>query len=146
MRPGPTSPQARSPVSGSTTTAPRPRRILRFSCVAGWASIQVFMAGATTIARRCARAYVERASSPIPRAIFARTSAVAGATARTSPQRASSMWSTAPDAGSHRSATTGAFERTESVSGVMNRCAAGVIRTRTDAPRSIRSRTSSAAL
>ncbi len=34
-RPGPTSPQARSPASGSTTVAPRAFRIARFSSVAG---------------------------------------------------------------------------------------------------------------
>ena len=145
-RPGPTSPQARSPASGSTTVAPRDLRIARFSSVAGWAHIHVFIAGARTSALRCPRAYVVRASSPIPRASFARTSAVAGAIARTSAQRASAMWSTAPDVASQRSATTGLFERTASVSGVMKRVAAGVMRTRTSAPPSTRARTISADL
>ncbi len=62
-RPGPVVPQASKPSSGSTMMCPRLRSVVRFSCVAGWVHMLLFIAGASTTRPVNARYMVVRKSS-----------------------------------------------------------------------------------
>ena len=68
MRPGPVSPQARSPSAGPITWIPSDRKVAMFRRVAGCAHISTFIAGATTTGLSVAsRAVVARSVASPPR-------------------------------------------------------------------------------
>ena len=91
-RPGPNSPQAISPSSGSSTLTPasRSRPILR--CVASCCHIFTFIPGTASTGLSVARISVVPRSSAIPAAILASRSAVAGQTTTRSAWRESWIW------------------------------------------------------
>ncbi len=80
MRPSPTSPQACSPAAGPRTRIPRDSSRATLACVAGFAHMTWFMAGATAMGASVARHSVVSRSSAWPVASCARKSALAGAT------------------------------------------------------------------
>ena len=82
--PLPVSPQASLPTPGSTNMTPRSLRSEMLSCVASSSYMAVFIAGATSLGASDASHVVESMSSAMPRANFAMTFAVAGATTKTS--------------------------------------------------------------
>ena len=92
MRPTSASPQARKPVSGPTKCAPRPRRVSRFACVAGFRHMAAFIAGANSTGAALATSVVDSRSSAMPQAVLARMLAVAGATTIASAHLASATW------------------------------------------------------
>ena len=107
MRPAPTSPHAWSPSPGPQTWTPRDLSVATLACVAAFAHIRRFIAGASAIGAAVARHRVVSRSSAWPVARRARKSAVAGAMITKSAQRASSMCDIAFSAsGSHRSLRT----------------------------------------
>ena len=108
MRPAPLSPQARKPLLGPTTCTPRCRRVAMFCRVAAASHMPTFMAGATSMGARVARAVVESISSANPQASLARMLAVAGAMANSSARLARAICSTSQVSGRAKvSVTTG---------------------------------------
>jgi hypothetical protein len=79
-RPRPCSPrEASGPSSGSITSAPRPRRVSRLACVAAFAYMRSFIAGATSRGAPQARKQVVTIESAAPVASLAIVFAEAGA-------------------------------------------------------------------
>ena len=147
MRPAPTSPQAWSPSPGPQTCTPRDLSVATLACVAAFAHITRFIAGASAMGAAVARQSVVNRSSAWPVARRARKSAVAGAMITKSAQRASSMCDIAFSAsGSHRSLRTSRPETAWKVIGVTNSRAPAVSTTCTSAPCSRRRRTRSGLL
>ena len=150
MRPSPTSPQAWSPAPGPKTTAPSALAWATLRCVAGWAHISRFMAGASSSAQRSigrARQVSDRISPARPCTSCAMKSAEAGATRIASASRPSWMWAMLLSGRlSHWLSTTGRLVRACIVTGVMNWQAASVITTCTLAPALTSSRANSADL
>ena len=79
-RPLPLRPEARAPVSGSSTVTPRPRSVATLAATAGCSHMPPSIAGTMSTGARAASRSVVRKSSAIPWAAFARRFAVAGAT------------------------------------------------------------------
>ena len=147
MRPGPTSPHAWLPLSGPQISRPRAASCCRLCCVTAARYICWFIAGTTATGAAVARQAVVTRSLAIPACKRAIRSADAGASTTKSAHFASSIWPIAASAaGSSRSSNTGWPETACRLSGVIKALAAGVIITRTSAPRSRRRRTSSGAL
>ncbi len=147
MRPMPTSPQAWSPGAGPITVMPSARSVATLRCVAGLSHISTFIAGATSSGQLRARHAVERRSSAMPLASFARKSALAGATTIASAPRESSMCAMLlAKLASHRSVITGLPVSAWNVAGVTKRVAASVIATCTSTLFLMRRRASSATL
>src|SRR5262245_39703945 len=136
-RPGPSTPQARWPLSGSIACHPSERRVSRFFFTTALPSIRAFIAGAKRrfASERSARAVVVTRSFARPSARRARTSAEAGATRKASAASARAMWVIAAGASGENSSTTAASpviarKRT----GVTRRAALGVRATGTRYP------------
>ncbi len=79
-RPGPNSPQAIGPSSGSITAIPRSRSAVILAWVAGFSHIRTFIAGIAMTGLSVASSSVVARSSAIPWVILASRSAVAGQT------------------------------------------------------------------
>ena len=115
--------------------------------VEGWAYMSRSMAGAMNTGAFMERYVVTSRLSAIPEAILPNVDAVAGAITRASAQRPSSTWLChEPLSLLKNSLSTGLPDNVESVSGVMNSFAAGVITTCTSAPSFTNNLTSKAAL
>ena len=146
-RPGPYSPQAISPSSGSRMVTPsaRSRATLRF--VASCCHIRTFIAGAASTFLSVASSRVVARSSAIPAAIFASRSAVAGQTTTRSASRDSWIWPiSASSLRSQRLVWTGCSDKAASVIGVTNWAPPAVSTQRTLPPALRISRISSHAL
>ena len=142
MRPVPASPlSAISPLFGPTVATPSATSVLRFRCVALFAHIAEFIAGASRTLFFVASSTAVARSSAWPFAIFAMMSAVAGATTTRSVSRASRMCPTSnSEAGSNNSVKARSPAIAPTDIGVTNSCAARVSTTRTAMPRSRRRR------
>jgi hypothetical protein len=126
---------------------PRPATVPTLACVALFAHMTRFIAGASMIGASVARHKVQSRSSARPAASRAIKSALAGAINTIWAQRASSMCPMAASAAlSHMSLRVGRPETAWKVMGETKRCAAEVITTCTSAPRSISRRTRSGLL
>ena len=90
--PGPYSPHAIGPSSGSSTITPRARRVATLAWVASWSHMRTFIAGTATTGLSVASSKVVARSSAIPAAILASRSAVAGQTSTRSAARLNWMW------------------------------------------------------
>ncbi len=143
--PYPTSPHAVVPSSGGTTTYPSSRSVETFRCTSALSHILGFIAGATRRPHSTASATVVKASSARPAASFARTLAVAGATANASAPRAVSKCANARSR-AKRSVIVGLLVTASKRRGSTSLVAFGVITVVTSAPSAISRRASSAAL
>ena len=141
--PEPTSPQASRPLSGPTSSTPRPIRRATFSRVTSAVHMPVFMAGATRMGAFVASKVVDRRSSAMPAAIFAMTFAVAGATSTRSASWASEMWWIGSSGSSKSPMATRSPVRARKVVGPTKRAACSVMRTLTRQPAFCRSRSTS---
>src|SRR5438093_83724 len=143
-RPGPTSPEASGPDSGSTTRTPRALSRAIFSCVAGFCHMCVSIAGAMTTGALVASTVVAMRSSAMPFARREMTCAVAGATTMTS---ASRPIATCPTARSsciwNISTSTGRYVSAWNVIGRTNSVAERLMTTCTVAPACVSRRASS---
>ena len=92
IRPFPSSPLAKKPLSGSIICTPCIRSLCKFSCVVGCANISRSMVGATHTGARIDRYVVTRRLSAIPCDIFASVLAVAGAITIRSAHSPNDMW------------------------------------------------------
>ena len=134
-RPLPTSLQASTPLSEGMTVKPYRSSVARLSCVMGFSSMPVFMAGATSFGHLAASTTVVSISSAMPCAILAITLAVAGATKITSAFFASEMWVTSNLKSRSKVSTMHLWPvRVSKVRGVMNWVAFLVMMTSTSAP------------
>ena len=146
-RPGPISPDASGPVSGSITRTPRARSAATFACVAAFCHICVSIAGATMTGAEVASTVVATRSSENPCARRASTWAVAGATTTTSAWRPMATWPAARSSCMENiSISTGRCVSAWNVSGVTNSAALFVMTTWTVAPACISRRASSTIL
>ena len=150
MRPSPVSPQACSPCPTGSTVAPSAWHCAMLRCVAGWAHISRFIAGASSKGARSsgrARQVSVSRSAARPCASWASRSALAGATRIASASRPRLMCGMLLGSrASHWLSTTGRLLSACSVTGVMNCAAASVISTCTVAPALTSKRHSSADL
>src|ERR1700677_62967 len=146
--PSPTSPQAKRPLAGSRTRAPRCTRVLRLARTAGCFHMAVFMAGASKSGFGWwTRAAVLTKSSARPVASLASRSAVAATTTKASASLARLTCPTPHSAGSaKRSSPTGRPERVFRVRGATKRPALRVMSTVNWAACLRRALTTSAAL
>src|SRR5690606_5896274 len=133
------------PVAGSSTTAPRARRVATFATVAGCSHISVCMAGAYSTGQRAVSRVLVSRSSAMPTAARASRSAVAGATTTRSASCPIRTCGTSY-ARDQTSSATGCPESASQVAAPTNRSAAAVGTTVTRWPASVSSRSSSAAL
>ena len=144
--PCPCSPQATTPSPGSITTAARLLSLAKASCVASWASMAGFIAGATNRGDSVASATVVSMSTASPCARRLMLLAVAGAMSTASAQRAQSMCAMRPCSGSSKASTRQGWVVSASKSaGATNLAALRVRQTRTSCPARMRSRARSAA-
>ena len=90
--PGPYSPHAIGPSSGSMTVTPRTRKVAMLAWVAACCHMRTFIAGTTTTGLSVASNTVVARSSAMPAAILATRSAVAGQTSTRSAARDNWMW------------------------------------------------------
>ncbi len=144
-RPLPVSTPVSRPTAGSTTTAPRRRRVATFSWVAGCSHISVCIAGAKTTGQRAVRRVLVRRSSASPWAALASMSAVAGATTTRSAswpiRTCGTSWTSC-----QTSSETGWPESADQVAAPTKCSEAAVGTTRTSCPDSVSRRSSSHAL
>ena len=91
-RPGPNSPHAIGPSSGSRTVIPSARSCATLRIVAACCHMRTFIAGTTITGLSVASSSVVARSSAMPAAIFASRSAVAGQTSTRSAARDSWIW------------------------------------------------------
>ena len=120
-RPGPYSPQAMAPLSGSITKTPASRRIAALRWVASCCHIRTFIAGTAMTGLSVASSRVVARSSAMPCAILASMFAVAGQTTTRSAWRESWMCPISTSfLRSHRVVWTGFSESAASAIGVTN--------------------------
>ncbi len=147
MRPAPTSPHARKPLSGPIKRTPRFVSVRRLLCVASAVHMPVFIAGASKIGALVASRVVVSISSATPQASLAMRFAVAGAITKSCAFLASSTCSTSQRSGRAKvSVITGRPLSVSKVSGATNCAAFFVITTSISAPSFLSRETTSAAL
>ena len=146
-RPLPLWPEARAPVSGSSTVTPRRRNVTTLAATAGWSHMPPSIAGTMSTGARAASSRVVRKSSAMPWAALARTFAVAGATTTAWQRSARATCSTASVlCGSKRFESTGRPDRVRNVSAPTNSRACSERQTLTVAPSRVNSRSRYTAL